>query len=184
MAYDLVRWAIGIVIFVPLLLILIKTTSNKSKSALISAFAAIITSAILLLVPVENIFVSFKTVEKVYSYRHHEELLTFAECDEGALCVGKKDEGDYVFYSFNKSAKGYKLPKFGEDTPSFRSSKFGIYTFKRFRNQMLIITQAEGSSYDGHAFSKCSLGYYTYTVIDGDFNYSLLSCGGEKVVLI
>lgn len=184
MIYDLVRWVIGIVIFAVLLIILIKTTSNKSKSALIASFAAIITCAVLLLVPIENIFVNFKTVEKAYKYRHHEDLLTYAECDEGALCVGKKNEGDYVFYTFNRTEKGYKLPSLSEEGPAYRSSKFGVYTFKRFHNQMLIITQAEGSAYNGEAFKKCSLGYYSYTIIDGDFNYSLLSCEGEKVSLI
>ena len=184
MAYDFVRWGLGIVIFVALAIILNHVTKNKGKSILVASFAAIITAAILLLVPVENFVHGFSTVEKIYSYRHHEKLLTYAECDEGVLCVGKKDELNYVYYSFNKKDGKYLLPNIGEEEITYRSSKYGIYIFKRFENKVIIITQVANSSYDGRKFEDCKSGYYTYTVIDGNFNYSLLCCAGEKVKLV
>lgn len=184
MAYDIVRWGIGIVLFVAIALILNHVTKNKGKSLLIASFAAIIAVAVLLLVPVENFVYGFPTVEKIYNYRHHEKLLTYAECDEGVLCVGQKDELNFVYYTFEKKDGKYKLPTIGSEDSFFRSSKYGIYTFKRFNNQVIIITQVPNSTYDGKKFEECSLGYYTYTVIDGDFNYSLLYCSGEKVNLV
>lgn len=184
MAYDIVRWGVGIVLFVAIALILNHITKNKGKSLLVASFAAIISVAVLLLVPVENYIFGFSSVEKIYSYRHHEKLLTYAECDEGVLCVGKKDEMNYVYYTFDKVDGKYKLPSIGSEDSFFRSSKFGIYTFKRFANQVIIITQVPNSTYDGKKFEECELGYYTYTVIDGDFNYSLLYCSGEMVKLV
>ena len=184
MAYDFVRWGLGIVIFVALSIILSRVTKNKGKSILIASFAGIIIAAALLLLPVENLFSGFQTVEKIYSYRHHEPLLTYAECDEGVLCVGKKDEIDYVYYSFDKENGKYKLPGLDDEKTIYRSSKYGVYIFKRFDDQMLIITQVPNSSYDGKNFEKCSSGYYTYTVIEGNFNYSFLKCSGEQVNLV
>lgn len=184
MAYDFVRWGIGIGLFVIIMVTLSLITKKKGKSALIASFAAIITVAILLLVPVENFLSGFKSVEKIYSYRHHEKLLTYAECNEGVVCVGQKDATNFVYYCFDKDDGKYKLPNLDGDKVEYRSSKYGVFIFKRFENQMIIITQVKNSEYNGVAFKECSSGYYTYTVIDGNFNYSLLSCSGEKVSLV
>lgn len=184
MAYDFVRWGVAAVVFIVLMVVLSIVLKQKGKAALIASFTAIITFALLLLVPVENFVYGFPTVEKIFNYRYHEKLLTYAECDEGAFCVGQKDENNFVYYTFSKDDKGYKLPSVtGEDTVK-RSSQYGVYMLKRFENQMIIVTQAENSEYDGVAFKPCSSGYYSYTVIYGDFNYSLLTCGGEKVKLV
>ena len=132
----------------------------------------------------EENLVCLPTVEKVYNYRYHEKLLTYAECDEGAFCVGQKDENNFVYYTFSKDEKGYKLPTLNSDDTVKRSSNFGVYMLKRFDNQMLIVTQAENSAYNGVAFKPCSSGYYSYTVVYGEFNYSKLTCCGEKVTLV
>lgn len=185
MAYDFVRWGAAIVIFIALIIILIKITKNKGKSVLISSFAAIITFALLLLVPVENFFYGFKSVEKIYSYRYHEPLLTYAECDEGVLCVGQKDQYNIVYYTFDKDGNKYKIPSLSDDKIIVRSSKYGIYLIKEFENQTLIVTQAKDSQYNGNKFEECKMGYYYYTFIsDGMFNYNLLTCEGEKVQLM
>lgn len=184
MAYDIVRWGIVIVIFIALSIILSIVLKKKGKAILIASFAAIIAFAILLLVPVENFFYSFPSVEKIFSYRYHEKLLTYAECNEGVLCVGQKDDYNFVYYTFGKSDKGYKLQKFNGDDITYRSSKFGVYIFKKFESQIIIITQAADSLYDGKAFKECESGYYYYTVIDGDFSYSHLTCSGERVTLV
>ena len=184
MAYDFVRWGVAAGIFVILMIILSITIRKKGKAALVASFAAIITFAVMLLVPVENFVYGFPTVEKIFSYRYHEKLLTYAECDEGVFCIGQKDENNFVYYSFTKDAKGYKLPSLTTDDAVFLSSKFGIYMMKRFENQMIIVTQAENSEYNGAKFEPCSSGYYCYTVVEGEFNYTLLTCDGERVNLV
>lgn len=183
MAYDFVRWGFGLVLFAVLLAVLIIKKKDKAKSALISAFTAIILSALLLFVPIENVFYSFKSAEKIYTYAHHEELVSVAECDEGIVCVGKKDESNYVYYSFNKSSKGYKLPNQLNDNTQFHSSKFGIYIIKQFNEQTIILTQAKDSSYNGEEFKPTDAGYY-YAVIGSPMNFSHLYCGDEQVTLI
>ncbi|MCQ2486207.1 MAG: hypothetical protein MJ168_12875 [Clostridia bacterium] len=185
MAYDFVRWGVALVIFVALIIILIKVTKNKAKSILIASFSAIIAFGLLLLVPIENFVYSFKSVEQIYSYRYHEKLLTYAECDDGVMCVGQKDEFNYVYYTFDKENGEYKLPKINDEKMVVRSSKYGIYMIKQFKNQTLILTQAKDSQYNGNKFKECELGYYYYTFIsDGVFNYNLLTCSGEKVQLM
>ena len=184
MIYGLVRWLAGFIVFFLMIAILILVTKKTGKAILISAFTAVITVAVLLVVPVENAFYSFKSVEDVFNYRYHEKLLTYAECDEGLLCVAQKDSVSYVYYSFPKGEEGYKLPKELVSTVMYRSSKSGVYIFRKFENQTLILTQVSGSEYDGNAFTECKRGYYTYTVVDGDFDYSLLTCNGEKVKLV
>lgn len=185
MAYDFVRWGVGIVIFIAVSLILIKVTKNKGKSILIASFSAIISVALLLLVPVENFFYGFPTVEKVYSYRYHEKLLSYAECDAGALCIGQKDDNNFVYYSFEKEDGKYKLPTLNSDDTVFRSSKFGIYMFKEFENGVLIVTQAKNSCYDGVPFKECTGGYYyCFGVTDDILNCGLITCEGEQVTLV
>lgn len=184
MAYDFVRWGIGIVIFVAAALILIKVTKNKGKSILIASFAAIMVFAVLLLVPVENFVYKFPTVEKVFSYRYHEKLISYAECDEGVFCIAQKDENNFVYYAFEKEDGKFKLPKFQSDNIIYRSSKYGVYMFKQFENQGLIVTQAANSLYDGKPFKECEGGYYYCYVVENPISYSKLTCDGETVKLV
>ena len=184
MIYGLVRWAAGFIVFFLLIAVLSLVIKKMGKAVLISAFAAVITVAVLLVFPVENVLFSFKSVEDIFNYRYHEKLLTYAECDEGVLCVAQKDSVSYVYYSFPKDDEGYKLPKELVSTVVYRSSKSGVYIFRKFENQTLILTQVRDSEYDGNKFTECKRGYYTYTVVDGDVNYSLLTCKGERVKLV
>ena len=184
MLFSIVRWAAGILLFVLFLIIFILTTKKKAKSALISAFISIILVAVSLFIPVENVFCTFGSVEEIFSYRYHEELLSYAECDEGALCVAKRDEMNYFYYSFPKDDEGYKLPTGIVSDIVKRSSAQGIYLFESFESHTIILTQVVGSEYKGEAFKPCTNGYYAYIVTDGEVDYSALSCSGEKVRLV
>lgn len=184
MAYDIVRWGVGLVAFLVFIAVLVLFTKKIGKAILISAFASVIMVAVSLVVPVENYFFSFNSVEAAYNYRYHEDLLAYAECDEGVVCVGKKDAVNFVYYSFTKADDGYKLPKHLVSKTVFRSSEHGVYLFEKFENQTIIMTQVTDSAYKGEAFKPCSNGYYTFTVIDGEVDYSALSRNGEKVRLI
>ncbi|MBP3441629.1 MAG: hypothetical protein J6L62_02380 [Clostridia bacterium] len=184
MIFNSIRWAVGIFIFFLLLVILMMVTKKTGKSALISAFVAVILVAVSSFVPVENYFYSFADVEQAFSYRYHEELITYAECDEGALCVSRRDEMNYFYYSLPKDSEGYKLPNNVTSKMITRSSAKGVYMFEKFENQTIILTQILDSEYNGEPFVPCSNGYYTYTVVDGDVDYTALSCAGEKVKLV
>ncbi len=190
MTYDLIRWAVGIVLFFLLIVVLSLITKKKGKSVLISAYTSVILVAVSLVFPIENAFYSFKSVEDIFNYRCHESLLTYAECDEGVVCIAQKDELNSVYYSFNKDARGYKLPNNIERVMktikgnSFRSSDKGVFFFESFNNQTVIITQVLNSAYDGNEFVDCSNGYYKFTVVNGVIDYSLLTCNGERVRLI
>lgn len=184
MAYDIVRWVAGALLFFLLIAVLVLFIKKTGKAILISAFISVGLVAVSLLVPVENFFYSFNSVEDIFNYRYHEKLLTYAECDEGVVCVGQKDSISYVYYSFTKDSEGYKLPKNIVSKMIFRSSEHGVYFFEKFENQTVIMTQVLDSAYNGEAFTPCSNGYYSYTVVDGEVDYSALTCKGEKVKLI
>ena len=184
MIFNSIRWAAGIFLFFLLLVILMMITKKTGKSALISAFVAVILVAVSLFVPAENYFYSFTDVEQAFSYRYHEELITYAECDEGALCVARRDEMNYFYYSFPKESDGYKLPKNVMSKMVTRSSAKGVFMFEKFENQTIILTQVLDAEYKGEAFLPCSNGYYSFTVVDGDVDYTALSCAGEKIKLV
>lgn len=184
MAYDLVRWIAGALIFFLLIAILVLFTKKMGKVVLISAFTSVIVVAVSLLVPVENYFFSFNSVEDIFNYRYHEKLLTYAECDEGVLCVAQKDAINYVYYSFTRSEEGYNLSKNLMSNVVIRSSEHGIYLLEKFENQTIIMTQVSGSAYKGKTFETCDYGYYYYAVVDGNVDYSALTCEGEKVKLV
>ncbi|MBQ8575432.1 MAG: hypothetical protein IJ447_05225 [Clostridia bacterium] len=184
MAYDIVRWVAGVLLFFLLIAVLVLFVKKAGKAVLIAALTSVSLVAVSLLVPVENFFYSFNSVEDIFNYRYHEKLLTYAECDEGVVCVGQKDAVSYVYYSFTKDSEGYKLPKNLVTKTIFRSSEHGIYLFEKFENQTVIMTQVLDSAYNGEDFSPCSNGYYSYTVVDGNVDYSALTCKGEKVKLI
>lgn len=184
MAYDIVRWIAGTLIFFLLIAILVLFTKKMGKAILASATIAVTLVAVSLFVPVENYFLSFSTVEDIFNYRYHESLLTYAECDEGVLCVAQKDAINYTYYSFTRDAEGYKLSKNLIPNAVIRSSAHGIYLFEKFENQTIIMTQVLDSAYKGESFTPCSNGYYSYTVVDGIVDYSALTCKGEKVKLI
>lgn len=184
MAYDIVRWIAGAVIFLLLIAILVLFTKKTGKAVLIAAFTSVILVAFSLLVPVENYIFSFNTVEDIFNYRYHESLLTYAECGEGVLCVAQKDAINYTHYSFTRDDEGYKLSQKLVPDTVFRSSEHGIYIFEKFENQTIIMTQVTGSAYKGEGFRPCSNGYYSYTVVDGNVDYTALTCNGEKVKLI
>lgn len=184
MFFITMRLAAGVFVFFLALVIFMMITKKTGKSVLISAFAAIICFAVLLFVPVENSFRSFDTVEQAFVYRYHEELLTYAECDEGALCVAVRDEMNYFYYSFPRGEDGYKLPKKLTQTTVMRSSPQGVYLFEKFDKQTIILTKVLDSAYNGEAFKPCVNGYYSYTVVEGEVDYSALTCKGEKVSLV
>ncbi len=171
-------------IFFLLIIVLILITKQKAKSVLISAFVSIILVAVSLVVPIENAFYSFKSVEDIFAYRYHEELLTYAECDEGVAVVAQKDGLNFRYYAFSKDEKGYKLPENIFKEAVFRSSEKGVFIFEKFDNQTIIITQVKDSAYNGKEFTDCKNGYYTYTVVEGPIDYSALTCAGDSVKLV
>jgi len=183
MTYDIVRWAFGLILFIVMMIIMIKITKNKGKSIVSAACTALVISGVLLLIPVENYFYSFCSVEKAYNYKHHEALISYVECDEGVLCIGQKTDGSFICYTLEKSEKGYKLPQGLNEKIRNHSSKFGIFIFKQFDNQSLILTQVRGSKYDGKDFVDNGDGYY-YFIVDGKIINSCIGVGSEKVTLV
>lgn len=182
MAYDLIRWGLGALLFVILSIILVRVTKKKGKSLLISSFTALIVGAVLLLFPFENLFYSFGTVEDIFSYRHHENFVAAAECNSGVLTVGNDKDGENVYYTFKKDAGGYKLNE--KDNITIRSSTHGIYIFANFGNDSIILTYAENSAYNGENFTALCDGLSYYALNDENFSPSKLTSNGEKVNLV
>lgn len=183
MAYDIIRWICGAVFFAVLLTILCIVSKKKGKAAVTAAFIAIILTAVSFVIPFENYIHPFSSVEKLFAYRYHEELVTYFECDEGVVCIAERNNGSNVNYCFNKKDGKLLLPFSLVDDTQHRSSKYGVYLIKKFENQTLIFTQVSDSAYDGKDFTVSDSGYY-YCIVDGNFLPSRLTCSGEKVVLV
>lgn len=183
MAYDIIRWIGGAVLFAILVTVLCIVSKKKGKAAVTAAFVAIILTAVSFVVPLENYIHPFYSVEKLFAYRYHEELITYFECDEGVVCIAERNNGSNVNYCFNKDGDKLLLPFSLMDDTQHRSSKYGVFLIKKFENQSLVFTQVDDVKYDGKDFQDGGAGYY-YFVVDGNFIPSRLTCNGEKVVLI
>ena len=183
MAYDIIRWICGAVLFVILLTVLCIVSKKKGKAAVTAAFVSIILTAASFLIPVENYICSFTSVEKLFGYRYHEELVTYFECDEGVVCIAERGSGVNVNYCFIKKDGKLTLPFSLVDDTQHRSSKYGVFLIKKFENQSVIFTQVSRTAYDGVEFKDGGVGYY-YFVVDGNFIPSRLTVSGEKVVLV
>ncbi len=185
MAYDLIRWAAGAVVFCGMLAVLILALKKeKLRSVFLSAAVAVVLVWIMFIAPIENLFYRFKTVEDIFSYRYTDNLIGYAECDEGVVCIATKGEvSTRYYYSFGKDADGYKLPTNVFREAEIHSSEYGVFAMESFDTQTVIITQIENAEYDGESFAECAKGYYTYTV-NGSVNYSALTCAGEKISLV
>ncbi len=183
MAYDIVRWIGGAVIFAILVTVLCIVSKKKGKAAVTAAFTAIILTAVSFVIPFENYIHPFDSVEKLFAYRYHEELITYFECDEGVVCIAGRNNGSNVNYCFNKDGGKLLLPFSLMDDTQHRSSKYGVFLIKKFENQNVVFTQVDDVKYDGEDFRDGGSGYY-YFVVDGNFIQSRLTCNGEKVVLV
>lgn len=188
MTYDLVRWGFGLVLFIILTVTICLITKKRGKlqvgkTVIVSAFTAIIISAALLLFPVENAFFSFKSVEDAYKYKHHEDLITYGESEQGALCIGQKKDGSFVCYSIIKEGNDYKLPGGVDEDIRHRSSKYGYFLIKNFGQKTVIITQVADCEYKEQKFIPLDNGFF-YAEIDSPFLESYLTNNGERIILV
>lgn len=187
MAYDIIRWVCGVVLFAVLLSVMCiiakKNGKKTGKSAVTAAFASIIITAVCFFIPIENVVHPFSSVEDIFSYRYHEELLTYFQCDEGVICIAGRTDGSNINYCFEKRDGKYYLPFTLVDDTQRRSSIHGIFIIKSFDTQTIVFTQVGGTEYDGESFIDGGMGY-SYFVIDGKFNPSCLTCDGEKIQLV
>jgi hypothetical protein len=183
MAYDIIRWICGAVLFVILLVVLCFALKKKGKGVVTAAFISIILTAASFLVPVENYICNFTSVEKLFAYRYNEELVTYFECDEGVICIAERSSGVNVNYCFKKDGDRLLLPFSLVDNTQHKSSKYGVFLVKTFDNQSIIFTQISGTEYNGEAFQDGGMGYY-YFVVNGKFIPSYLTYSGEEIVLV
>lgn len=187
MAYDIIRWICGVVLFTVLLSVMCIVTKKKGKktgkAAVTAAFTAIIITAVSFFIPIENAVHPFKSVEDIFSYRYHEELLTYFQCDEGVVCIAGRSDGSNINYCFEKRDGKYYLPFNLVDDTQRRSSIHGIFIIKKFDTQTIVFTQVSGTQYDGEDFTDGGMGY-SYYVIDGKFNSAKLTYEGEKIQLV
>lgn len=183
MAYDIIRWIGGVILFAVILTVLCIISKKKGKAVVTAAFISIILTAFFFLVPVENYVHPFDDIETAFAYRYHEPLLTYFQCDEGVVCIAEKNDGSNINYCFNKDDGHYYLPLSIVDQTQMRSSSYGVFMIKRFDKQTIIFTQVSQTEYNGKPFSDGGMGYF-YFVIDGNFNPSRLTCSGKKVDLV
>lgn len=184
MAYDIVRWICGVILFAVILTVLILFfKQKKAKAVVTSAFAAIIITAILFFIPFENYVYRFPSIEKIYEYKHHEPLLTYFQGNEGIVCIAERSDGSNINYYFQKKQDKYTIPFSVTDSTQRRSSRYGVFMIKKFDTETIIYTQVSDIEYDGEKFQNGGMGYYYY-VIDGNFIASKLTYLGEKITLV
>ena len=110
--YNLIRWGIAFVI-VLLVIILMKRKKIKLSPIKINLILLLIlcgSSALLCLLPVENLFISFKTPERAYQYMHLKSIKKddFVLNGKDSSMVITSEKTDY----FPKDKNGWKLDPF------------------------------------------------------------------------
>lgn len=99
-----------------------------------------------MLVPIENLFMSFSTPEKSYGYVNQEEVKLVVYGQESALVIGEDTE--YVYLVIPKGEKGWKIGR-GIDLKFISNQYFdgivvSIYQYKNTKEFYLEVTDVDG----------------------------------------
>lgn len=170
---------------------------NKKRNRLIVVVIITLLWTGSMLVPIENLFVSFSTPEKAYSYVNREKVKLVVYGQESALVVGGED-AEYVYLVIPKGEKEWKVGR-GMDL-KFISNQFrdgivvSIYQYKNTNEFYVEITEIDGkecevsdnqNSYfeilETSVNSEKTYRYYTY-VHDLNENY-VLQVNNEEIIL-
>ena len=104
--FDIVRYIIGITIFI--FFLLYNNRHKVAKKRLLNIIAFIISNMVIVVLsflPIENVFITFKSVESAFSYVYNGEIQTVIDGKDTAMVVAKNNDTDVIAL----------VPKYGDN---------------------------------------------------------------------
>lgn len=150
MLFSLLR--IIICIFASAVIIFIlkkKNIKNKALPILIIILCFILVT-LSGMFPIENLFVKFKTPEKVFNYTHKGEIHDIAYGENSCLIMYKDQHNSISHYIIPKIENGYQIPKYfavkNVSSKFDKDGKFDIYNIKGTQDFYVVGTVLSNSS--------------------------------------
>ena len=145
--FGIIRMLFWIIVFGICIVILSKhgiLNKKRNKILLFVIITLLWTGS--MLVPIENLFMSFSTPEKSYGYVNQEEVKLVVYGQESALVIGEDTE--YVYLVIPKGEKGWKIGR-GMDLKFISNQYFdgivvSIYQYKNTKEFYLEVTDVDG----------------------------------------
>lgn len=150
--YFNIRLAIGCAFAVWLNVVIKKSAIvNKKRMWVIAVFASLALISVLCYLPVENLFLTFDSAEKSYTYSKFgkKDVQLVVDGDNCSLLVDRKDAVTREYLIIPKNEKGWEIG-FGIDT-KFRVSKYvngiivHIYQYKNTDDYFIVVCNDECS---------------------------------------
>lgn len=149
MLFGLFRLIFGIAIFV-ILYFLIKKSHSKHKKLylIINFFVSVAISTILALIPIENSFMTFSSLESVYDYTHIENIELVVNGEQTDFVVSTLMRNEYNYSIFPKTDKGWKIGM-ASDIKSVSTSLYGgasinVYRYKNSNDYYVSVYNSDG----------------------------------------
>lgn len=153
MIFSLIRWIFVIVIFSVCYIFIRKSNIvNKRKWVILSIFMSLFLAVLSCIGPIENIFITFPTVESAYNYYYSKEgnIKLIIEGKESDLVVGQKDNDNTKLLAvIPKANDGWKIGT-GRDIKRVTSTisydvLTDVYQYKNSDDYYIIIDSVKGS---------------------------------------
>ena len=195
--FGIIRMLFWIVIFGISIVILSKqgVLNKKRNKVLLFVIITILWTGSMLL-PIENLFISFSTPEKSYSYVNSEDVKLVVYGQNSALVIGEDKE--YVYLVIPKGEKGWKIGR-GIDLKFISNQYFdglvvSIYQYKNTKEFYIevadiagtecIVSDNQKSYFEILETSVNTEKKYRYYAYIHDFNNNyILEVNNEEIVL-
>lgn len=105
MLFSIIR----IVIFLIYLIFVLKNNITKAISKKSISIISVLFLVILFLLPVENIFMNFKTPENVFNYTHIGQIEKIVYGNESCMVYYSKGKASYSYIFIKKNGEKYKI---------------------------------------------------------------------------
>ncbi len=110
MLYGVLRILFSILMFIVVIILTGALKYNKKKFIIIlTSIFSIVLCTVSYLFPIENIFINFKTPEKVFKYSNVGEIEDVICGNDSCMIVSSTKEYSYAYTFVLKSSKGYKI---------------------------------------------------------------------------
>ena len=169
MMFSMIRLAFGGIAFLVIFaLIRWKKTTHRRRWSVVAFVAVILIITITALVPIENMFITWHSLESAYSYNHTGNISIVVSGEKSDFVVGKEAEVD-AYTIIPKKADGWSLGMGTDINCIFQTTSDGIdisvYRYKKSDDYYIVVFNANGGASD-IMDNRDSVFQYSETVIE------------------
>ena len=157
MLFGFIRFFVVLFVLIFVFFVLRKTNIIKNKRIATLIYAAcLIFGIILSVLPIENLFITFKTPQDVFWYKCVGEIEGIIQGEDSCIIFYSKGKSSYSHEIMLKSEKGYKLPSLlFTNTVSKSHDENGIIEIYNVSNTNDYYILGVATSMDGEIYFDC-----------------------------